>query len=676
MLVTGSSEACLHRGGELWHAAAGQRRLWVGPGAVGPAERIEASQAGQWLGRELDLLVWNAEGGLNPDALAALAGTLSAGGLWVLLAPPLDQWGSWNDPDYARAGLEAGPHDFLERLARLWAQSPAVTLMAAEAPWPDVPTADASGTPWSPPQPGKPTPAQAEVIAAVEKVVTGHRRRPLVISADRGRGKSAALGMAAACLLSQGRSPILVTAPHRTAVNTLFEHAESAGQGAGPDFRFVPPDVLLREAPEAALVIVDEAAAIPPALLQQLLARYARLVFATTVHGYEGTGRGFVLRFARTLDQQTPQWRHLELSPPIRWAEGDPLEAMMNRAFLLDAAAPEASTEAVPQIQYWPRAERAGNEQCLRGAYGLLVEAHYRTTPADLRPLLDDPRLLVWLALAGGSVVGVITVLEEGGLAPALSRAVFLGERRLRGHLLPQSLANHGGDPEAPTLRYGRIVRVAVHPAWRRRGLARQLVDTAARAGQAQGWDLLGTSFSLEPGVLQLWRHCGLHFLRLGLQRQTSTGAHSAMFGLGLTDAGRATVSWHQQRFARHWPLLLGDAFRALSPVLVWSLCQSLPPPAEPPTGDDWREAGAFARGHRQLALSLWPLRQITLAWLAQGRGDDWDTSEQCLWSRVILQQWDWPALQQARLVRGRGEGEQRLRALAGRLLSESGQAG
>ena len=54
--------------------------------------------------------------------------------------------------------------------------------------------------------------------------------------------------------------------------------------------------------------------------LEAMLARHSRIVFATTEHGYEGTGRGFHLRFKRVLDEQTPDWQELHQWSPFAGA--------------------------------------------------------------------------------------------------------------------------------------------------------------------------------------------------------------------------------------------------------------------------------------------------------------------------------------------------------------------
>ncbi|TGD49198.1 hypothetical protein C9F10_05710, partial [Salmonella enterica subsp. enterica serovar Poona] len=50
-------------------------------------------------------------------------------------------------------------------------------------------------------------------------------------------------------------------------------------------------------------LVFDEAAAIPSPLLLQLVSRFPRILLTTTVQGYEGTGRGFFLKFCARVPQ-------------------------------------------------------------------------------------------------------------------------------------------------------------------------------------------------------------------------------------------------------------------------------------------------------------------------------------------------------------------------------------
>ncbi|WP_421159532.1 tRNA(Met) cytidine acetyltransferase TmcA domain-containing protein, partial [Aeromonas dhakensis] len=106
---------------------------WLGDG---PSEHNPqpAAKALQRLGQECDTLVFNAFSGFHPNAFGALAGTLRAGGLLLLLTPPRAQWPAWPDPDRVR--LVAQPedtalagHGFLARLVRLLAGDPALELV-------------------------------------------------------------------------------------------------------------------------------------------------------------------------------------------------------------------------------------------------------------------------------------------------------------------------------------------------------------------------------------------------------------------------------------------------------------------------------------------------------------------------------------------------------------------
>ncbi|MCZ7683652.1 MAG: hypothetical protein M5U28_34720 [Sandaracinaceae bacterium] len=115
-------------------------------------------------------------------------------------------------------------------------------------------------------------------------------------------------------------------------------------------------------------------------LLTQVVLRHprARIAFATTARGYEGTGRGFVLRFLewlKTLDR--PLASHA-LSEPIRWAAGDPLERLVFDALLLDAEPARLELDVDLAGVRHARLERdalAGDERLLREVFGLLVHA-------------------------------------------------------------------------------------------------------------------------------------------------------------------------------------------------------------------------------------------------------------------------------------------------------------
>lgn len=184
-------------------------------------------------------------------------------------------------------------------------------------------------------------------------------------------------------LLRQLGGEAIVTAPTRSAVEVLASFA-------GETLRFMAPDALLASKEKAAWLIVDEAAAIPAPLLRQLVSRFPRTLLTTTVQGYEGTGRGFLLKFCASL----PHLQSFTLSAPIRWAAGCPLESAISQLLIFndeafrDAPMGEIALEAVNQScwQTQPALPEA--------MYQLLSGAHYRTSPLDLRRMMDARAVL------------------------------------------------------------------------------------------------------------------------------------------------------------------------------------------------------------------------------------------------------------------------------------------
>mgnify|MGYP005811585633 FL=1 len=684
---TGQRRLVLVEGEQEWARGWVQERLggfdvagalWVGrdedAGRAG-VRGVSAAQYKRWLGRETGVLVWDGWQGNPPDGFAGLAGTLRAGGLLFWLMPPLAEWPGFEDPDYSRTGLDgAGEHRFLARLAEVVASDGAVVRVRQgldERPLlPDVRCDDAAFRPGA-------TAEQSELVARLVRFGLGRRRRPVVVTADRGRGKSAALGMAAAELLLAGRQQVLVTSPSVDNLQSFFRHAaevmgdrvESRSESelvlpGGQAIRFLPVPELLAQKPEAEVVMVDEAAGLPASWLREVLLGWPRVAFASTVHGYEGTGRGFAIRFRQVLDREAPHWQSVELNQPVRWAQGDPLERVLFRMFLLGARGPDSSKPKPGAVSVEPWNPAQASEAELAEAFGLLVDAHYRTTPADLRQWLDDPAASSWRAVVQGKTVGVLWGCVEGGLDQDLAAQVAMGQRRLRGHLLAQSLASHGGFAEAAQQRCFRVVRIAVAEPARQLGVGRALVAAAEEFCRSQELDSLGTSFGGEAGLQSFWQGCGLRLARIGLTRERSTGEFPVQLFKGVSPAGCDLEQRLRRRFARHWQVLIPRHWADMPQELLAQLAADLPATAEPGP-DDWQDLRSFAEGYRGFEVTLPLLREVCswpgwMAWLA-GQEDAG------LWCRAVLQGWAWPQLQALGLVTGKGEGEMRLRQIVAR---------
>jgi len=585
--------------------------LWIAETAPDGIEATPGGRVGQRLGTECSLLVFNAHQGFHPDAFAAAAGTLRGGGDCVVLAPAAEDWPAFTDPDKARfACYPRGPDEipgwFIERLVRIWRAHPAVQV-AGPGSKPELRQA-------APPiDEFMLTPEQESAVTAVERVAHGHGRRPLVLTADRGRGKSTVLGVAAARLLMNGVARVTVVAPGRAAVETLFRHARATAGvdghgvadtaiGAGM-LRFrLPSECLAGASGEPGLVMVDEAAVIPVAVLGSLLARSNRLIFASTVHGYEGSGRGFELRFQAQLDRVMPQWHGLQLSNPLRWPAGDPLEDLLNTSFLLDAELGEFDPEARLTISPVEPAALVDNEPLLRATFGLLINAHYQTRPSDLRQLLDNPDVDIWLAHCGTTVAGVLLASREGGFDADMSARVLSGERRPRGHLLPQSLAVHAGLDAALRLSTLRVQRVAVHPGLRRSGVGRRLIETVAGWAAKHGFDLLGTAYGVDSPLLGFWTAVGFLPVRLGVRTDPSSAAHSLFMLRGLGAAGNDLVSTGLYRFRRDLPWSLAASLKDLDSGLAASLLHGRDCSDMPLSEEDFTALRRLSAGGRQPA--------------------------------------------------------------------------
>lgn len=532
------------------------------------------------LGREYLHAVFDARAGFDVSAFAALSGTLRAGSLLVLLVPPLAVWADRPDSDSVRWSDSAEPiatphfvHHFCRTLAAdsdaiVWHQHRPLTLPAV----PDLPA-------WQPAS-GAPEREQAEILDALLTMPAGIA----AVTAARGRGKSALAGM----LLSRIAGSAVVTAPAKGATDVIARFA-------GERFHFMAPDALLASSLQADWLIVDEAAAIPGPLLEKLVIRFPRVLLTTTVQGYEGTGRGFLLKFCARFSGL----QHYALSTPIRWAAGCPLERFVANALLFDDALIDRKPEGEVRIRPLDPRIWESDPARVAGVYELLCAAHYRTSPLDLRRMMDAPGQHFAVADAGADIAGALWLVDEGGLSPELSRAVWAGYRRPRGNLVAQSLAAHGGSPLAATLKGRRVSRIAVHPLRQREGIGQRLIRSAS------GEDYLSVSFGYTDALWRFWQQCGFVLVRMGSHREASSGCYTVMALLPLSEAGHRLCAQEHQRLCRDMRVLSAWNNEKIPVTDGWEATLN---------NDDWLELAGFAFAHRAFSTSVAALTRLLLA--------------------------------------------------------------
>ncbi|MCO7225683.1 tRNA(Met) cytidine acetyltransferase TmcA [Pleionea sp. CnH1-48] len=523
---------------------------------IGEFETIPLEGYRSVLGREFEHCIVNASEDVSANVIGAIAGVVKAGGILWIIVPPLEQWPELPSSEHERLFGQALSHSsrYIERLTQCIQSHPASVMINK--------TGIVKPFHWHYCRPGiEPVyDEQQQAIEAIKRVVNGRAKRPLVLTADRGRGKSSALGIAAAELANEHDKQIILTAPTKRSAQQAIDWFDKT-VNAELSINFIAPDELIKQQPAADAVFIDEAAAIPAEQLKQLLQLYPRVVFASTIHGYEGTGRGFAIRFKSELDQQTPQWKHLELNQPIRWAPDDPLEDWINELLLLKASADEITAmESVElsSIEYrWFDSSAAIDKQWLPSVFGLLVDSHYQTSPDDLRQLMDHPERGVLVASIEGKVIGVVLVLREQITDDDLLQQISQGKRRLRGHLVPQSLAFHLLSPELAKLKSWRVQRIAVHEKLRGKRVGTELLQQVTKQALQAKVDYLSTSFAATSDLIEFWHHNKFVPIRLGRTRDKSSGCHSLLM-----------VSWIGALNIYEWRLLSSNFFREVRLLL------------------------------------------------------------------------------------------------------------
>jgi tRNA(Met) cytidine acetyltransferase len=568
-------------------------------------------QKHQLLGAECDVLVVNAQQGIDWDLVAASAGCVKAGGLWILYSPTAEIWQQQTNNQAAK--LRSYPHPPApSAFLKFWLYQPEQNnwlIYANNSLIQDLSFSAANSKNSIQNQALTPAPYlsadQQQAVQGIFKVLSGHRRRPLLISAHRGRGKSAALGIAAAQLQQQGKTQLAICAPHpdsaAVALAMATQHLQQLLPDAEPALRFWPVDLLLAEKPKLDLLFIDEAAAIPTPQLQQLVAHYSRVVLASTEHGYEGTGRGFLLKFQPYLDHQCPGWHKLQLQQAIRYAADCPLEQLIFQRFLLatDYQQPCYQPDHQLQLQLLPQ-QQLGLHPLLPQIMALLSLAHYQTSINDLWALLDNPALQLFALKQQDQILACAVISIEGDLPEELGQQIYQGKRRVQGQLMAQSLAFHLACPELAGEKLARVQRIAVSPVLQHQGLGSKMLKLLQQHFQTLGFAAIGSSFGCTAALLRFWQQAGFAAVKLSQQAEKASSEPSVLVLHALQQSWQTPIEQLQQQFSQDLYRQLSGGQKQLCAELALQLVS---PPRQSLSAAQWHQLQLFAAGNRPFEL-------------------------------------------------------------------------
>ncbi|WP_254534786.1 tRNA(Met) cytidine acetyltransferase TmcA [Halomarina litorea] len=688
LVLAGSHDACLDALPDVFEAGDVADPVLVGHRDPGTAsvERHEPRRADALLGTTRECVVVDGHEECRPNALGRAVGAVDGGGLLVLLAPPLDEWSRRRDRfDETLAAPPATVEDvsgrFRQRLVSLLRAHRGVAIVDVDSEvveregLTDPAPARPQASPTLPETHAFPrvayeacrTADQIAALRAFERL-----RDPstaVVLEADRGRGKSSAAGLAAGSLAAAGRD-VLVTAPDRRGAGELFARArevldalgvladrgDEVGEGNGElraaeggRVRFVPPLEASEFPDDPDVVLVDEAAGLPVSLLSSLLGRVP-VGFATTVHGYEGAGRGFAVRFRERLAESDCEVVDVSMAEPIRYAGTDPVEPWAFRALLLDASpavellVADATPDSVEYARPTPD-DLLADEHLLRELFGLLVLAHYRTEPDDLARLLDAPNLSARCLVHGGHVVSVALLAREGGFDADTCERIYR-EGRVQGNMLPDLMTGQLRDPDVGRPLGVRVVRIATHPSVQSSGLGTELLDSIHREfGDEVDW--FGTSYGATPRLLDFWRANGYHSVHLSATRNATSGEHSVAM---LRPAAPApapdhVTARHARWFRQRVGDVLGDTLSEVDADVVRGTLAAFDSPVVTDLSDrEWRLIASAAFGPGQFDMHPGPFRRLALRTLTDP-AFDLDPRQERLLVRRVLQFHDWESV-------------------------------
>ncbi|MCC6032850.1 MAG: GNAT family N-acetyltransferase [Desulfurococcaceae archaeon] len=540
----------------------------------------EASK--KYLGTTQDVLILDLTNDLKPNDVGRLIGIVRGGGLIVMWGPPLESWETVKTIFKSNLVTPRHPEPrniFIRYFVRKLMKHEGIYLIDADTgklvksgqvmrkhskEVRSVKIPEDAVFPRSLYELAL-TQDQVNVIKLIEDNLVpkpGSKHVAVIITSDRGRGKSSAIGIAIIGLIKElmkfkNRVRVAVTASDSSAIQSLMMLAEKGLNALGLEYRKVVKEGDLIELKgdrfsieywepytvtklKVDVVVVDEAAGLPVPLLHTIWKNFNRTIYATTIHGYEGAGRGFSVRFLKRLreDPKTLMITY-EMSEPIRYSANDPIEKFQFDALLLDAEPDELTDEDIKEIErgnleyvtYEPEYlfSEAGEKE-LRSLFGIYVLAHYRNEPDDLGRLADAPHhsMRAVRIKSSGKIVGAAQLAEEGGLSDELINELLVGGK-IPGNIIPDRLLKYFRLRELGKGIGWRIVRIAVHIDVQGMGIGSFLLNEIVNEAVRRGYSWVGAGFGLSRELLNFWLKNNFKLLHLSPDRNPVSGEYTAL---------------------------------------------------------------------------------------------------------------------------------------------------
>lgn len=622
-------------------------------------ESVAISKSIQLLGQEFEVIVYDAFSGFDVDAFTRALGLIKAPGLLLLVHPDNKQWLLQHDVNNTWQNQQQGQHYFLSYLQSKLSNSEAVLQcqqnkqLSIIHPLKISPSAKIK-------EPSLLTQEQLLACASFHTIFDA-KEKSFALLAPRGRGKSTLLGRW--LRQKQGcEKKFIITSNSKKAAGHCLRFKQQLDH-----VNYLAIDHLLSTRPYADCIIVDEAATLPVALLFALKQQYKRIIYTSTLDGYEGTGQGFEQQFLASFKGDALPI--IKLSTPIRWGSNDVLEAWMEKTFLLSRVddypkqqAPVAyQSLAYQELAYQKLAQQdlSRNNALLQQVFQLLKTSHYRTQASDLRMLLDNPDITLFVAIAHFKVIGVMLLTAEGGLKRELSQAIYYGKRRPQGHLLAQGLTVHAGCKGFAELTGFRVQRIAVAEAFRRLGIGSCLIELGLEHAKRHQAAYLGAVFALDENNIKFWQRNKMCLVMLSVGRGTSTGQPSLTMLLAIKKKAELYKEQCLKGFKSNFSERLLTHYKNMPASLVLSLLTLMPSLGV----NNKKQCDAYINGHKGFEYALSDLRRYVLYCLQHHK---WlhSNDDRALLVRAILQYQAWPEIIKSHSLSGKKELQQRLKTL------------